>query len=163
MDVKRAFEEGIKAEEFLKSVEDQDVINTIESRLDQFAVEPMPLEQELNILIIAEQWCIDCIVNLPILQQLLLNNNKVNHSIIDKEHYKQLFDIQDRVFIPLVIFYDEEFHAFGRWVETPYQMKEIRKIEDKKMIKEEMKDYKDGAYIQETINEIKAIVKPISK
>lgn len=86
------------------------------------------LPQPLNVLVLAEDWCGDVINNLPILGRLAAESGKLNLRVFLRD---QNADIMDQYLnqgqfrsIPVFVFFDEQFHELGRFIERPASVTE---------------------------------------
>ena len=81
------------------------------------------LPQPLNVLVLAEDWCGDVINNLPILGRLAAESGKLNLHIFLRDQNLDLMDqyLKQGQFrsIPVFVFFDEQFHELGRFIERP--------------------------------------------
>ena len=88
------------------------------------------LEEPLNVLAIAEDWCGDVIANLPVVGKLAEQSGKLNLRIFLRD---QNLDIMDQYLksgefrsIPVFVFFDQEFNELGYWIERPAKMTELQ-------------------------------------
>lgn len=86
------------------------------------------LPQPLNVLVLAEDWCGDVINNLPILGRLAAESGKLNLRVFLRD---QNLDIMDHYLnqgqfrsIPVFVFFDEQFHELGHFIERPASVTE---------------------------------------
>ena len=87
------------------------------------------LPKPLNVVVLAEDWCGDVVANLPVLHHLAEASGKLNLSIFFRD---QNLDIMDQYLkegqfrsIPVFVFFDENFHELGHWIERPAKMTEL--------------------------------------
>jgi selT/selW/selH-like putative selenoprotein len=89
-----------------------------------FAALPAPL----HVLAIAEDWCGDVIANLPVLARLAAESGKLDMRIFLRDQYLDLIDqyLKNGQFraIPVFVFFDQDFHELGHWIERPARMTE---------------------------------------
>lgn len=88
------------------------------------------LEEPLNVLAIAEDWCGDVIANLPVVGKLAEKSGKLNLRVFLRD---QNLDIMDEYLkagqfrsIPVFVFFDQEFNELGYWIERPAKMTELQ-------------------------------------
>ena len=88
------------------------------------------LPQALNVLVIAEEWCGDVIANLPVLGRLAPETGKLNLRIFLRD---QNLDLRDQYLlkgefrsIPVFVFFDQDFHELGHWIERPAVMYKLQ-------------------------------------
>ena len=81
------------------------------------------LPRPLDVLVLAEDWCGDVINNLPILGRLAAESGKLNLRIFLRDQNADLMDqyLNQGQFrsIPVFVFFDEQFHELGRFIERP--------------------------------------------
>jgi hypothetical protein len=81
------------------------------------------LPRSLKVLVLAEDWCGDVVDNLPILGRLAAESGKLNVRIFLRDQHPDLMDkyLNRGEFrsIPVFVFFDDEFHEIGRFVERP--------------------------------------------
>jgi hypothetical protein len=86
------------------------------------------LPQPLNVLVIAEDWCGDVINNLPILGRLAAESGKLHLRVFLRDQNPDLMDhyLNQGQFrsIPVFVFFDEQFHEIGRFIERPASVTE---------------------------------------
>src|SRR5262249_39311127 len=87
----------------------------------------------LNVLVLAEDWCGDVIDNLPILGRIAQESGKLNLRVFLRD---QNLDIMDQYLnqgefrsIPVLVFFNEEFHEIGRFIERPASVTERRRLQ----------------------------------
>lgn len=88
------------------------------------------LEEPLNVLAIAEDWCGDVIANLPVIGKLAEKSGKLNLRVFLRD---ENLDIMDQYLkagqfrsIPVFVFFDQEFNELGYWIERPAKMTELQ-------------------------------------
>jgi len=81
------------------------------------------LPRPLDVLVLAEDWCGDVIDNLPILGQLAAESGKLNLRIFLRDQHPDLMGnyLNRGEFhsIPGFVFFDDDFHESGRFIERP--------------------------------------------
>ena len=81
------------------------------------------LPRPLHVLVLAEDWCGDVIDNLPILGRLAAESGKLDLRIFLRDQNLDLMDqyLNQGQFrsIPVFVFFDEDFHEIGRFIERP--------------------------------------------
>ena len=87
------------------------------------------LAQPVNVLVLAEDWCGDVINNLPVLARLAEASDQLNMRIFLRD---QNLDIMDQYLkegqfrsIPVFVFFDQNFHELGYWIERPARISEL--------------------------------------
>lgn len=81
------------------------------------------LPQRLDVLVLTEDWCGDALANVPILARLAEASGKLNLRFFLRDKNP---DLMDRYLnegkhrsIPTVVFFGDDFHELGRWIERP--------------------------------------------
>lgn len=86
------------------------------------------LPRSLNVLVLAEDWCGDVIDNLPILGRLAAESGKLSIRVFLRDQNLELMDryLKHGQFrsIPVFVFFDEQFHEIGRFIERPASVTE---------------------------------------
>lgn len=81
------------------------------------------LPSPVNVLVLAEDWCGDVIDNLPILGRIAAESGKLNVRVFLRDQNLDIMDqyLKDGQFrsIPVFVFFDDEFHEIGRFIERP--------------------------------------------
>ena len=81
------------------------------------------LEQPLNVLVLAEDWCGDVIANLPVLGRLAAESGKLDLRVFLRDQNLDLIDqyLKQGQFrsIPVFVFFDQAFEELGNWIERP--------------------------------------------
>jgi hypothetical protein len=81
------------------------------------------LPRPLHVLVLAEDWCGDVIDNLPILGRLAAESGKLDLRIFLRDQNLDLMDqyLNQGQFrsIPVFVFFDEDFHEIGHFIERP--------------------------------------------
>jgi selT/selW/selH-like putative selenoprotein len=87
------------------------------------------LPQPLNVVVLAEDWCGDVINNLPVLGRLAEASGKLNVRIFLRDQNLDLMDqyLKEGQFrsIPVFVFFDQNFHELGHWIERPARISEL--------------------------------------
>lgn len=153
-----SFNKGLSFDEFLNSSDEKDRNNTLEMynniKLDEVLVEKIKnIDKKINILVCAEIWCPDCVINLPAVKKMKDLNNNINISIIERKGYEDEFEK-----IPTFIIYDKEFNELGRFIERPKNIKDIEKNGTQPEIIVAKRQYRKGEYITSTIKDIINII-----
>ena len=83
-----------------------------------------------KILVLTESWCIDSLMNLPVLAKMAECGPKMEIKVFERNLYPELEDYFNKLQlenIPLFWIMDENFIEIGKWVERPKTAK--RKID----------------------------------
>ena len=88
------------------------------------------LRRPLRVLVLAEDWCGDVIANLPVLGVLARESGTLDVRVLYRD---QNLDLMGRWLnqgkhqsIPVFVFFDEEMHELGHWIERPASVTELR-------------------------------------
>jgi len=153
------FNNGLSFDEFLNSSESKykdatlDFYNNMELGEDLIS-QIKNIDKEINVLVCAELWCPDCIVNVPAVQIFNELNENIKISIIEKEGYEDEFSK-----IPTFIIYDNKFNELGRFIERPKIIKKIENEGTQPEIIVAKRQYRKGKYILDTVQDILDIIK----
>ncbi|WP_142414510.1 thioredoxin family protein [Hathewaya massiliensis] len=134
-----------------------DNLNVKEETKDRIA----KIEEDINILIAAEVWCPDCVLNVPGALYISKLNPKVKLSFIKREGNEeslQEFAIDGKVKIPTFIVMDKDFKLKGTLVERPKNIKEVENQDDQVKRIVEMKKYRSAEYIDKVVEELMDII-----
>lgn len=116
--------------------------------------------KKINILICAEIWCPDCMINVPVIEKMRTYNTNIDLSIVGREGNEAFFvrENNDKVKIPTFIVYDENFRELGRFIEHPRMIDDIISSGNQPNIIVAKRKYKKGEYAQETLLDILNII-----
>lgn len=162
MDSKKMFHSGISFQDFVNMDEDSykektlEVYNSIDFS-DEFVERIKSIDKNIKVLICAEIWCPDCMINVPVIEKMRSMNKKIEVSIVSREGNEEFFkkfSNDENVKIPTFIFYDEEFKLLGTFIERPRIVKEVYKTGNQTNIIVTMRKYRKGEYIDETLKDI---------
>lgn len=115
------------------------------------------IDRKINILVFAEIWCPDCVINIPALKKICDINDNVSMKIASKEDNEEFlveYKIAGKIKIPTFLIMDNEFKVIGSFIEIPQKMKEIVANGDQVDIIVAKRKYKKGEYTSETIKDI---------
>lgn len=156
------FEKGISFDEFVnrdsnsyreKTLEIFSGIKFEENNINRIK----NIDKNINILICAEIWCPDCMINVPVVEKLRQINENIHISIVDKggnEDYFRSFNNEGILKIPTFIFYDKNYNVLGSFIERPKFVKEVYNRGNQPEIIVTMRKYKKGEYTEETLKDI---------
>jgi hypothetical protein len=80
------------------------------------------LPQRIYMAVVTEDWCTDCLMNLPILAEIASTTPKITMRVFIRNQWPALrafygsYNIQS---IPVATFLDEKFNLLGHWIERP--------------------------------------------
>ncbi len=162
----RLFENGMSFEEFInldhnsyreKILEIYNSININKELKNKIK----NINRKINILICAEMWCPDCIINVPVIEKIRQLNKNIKISIVEKDGNEEFFkkySYEESVKIPTFVFYDEEFDEIGSFIERPSYIKEVQNSNNQPLKIVTMRKYKKGEYVEETLKDIMNII-----
>ncbi len=88
------------------------------------------LERALHVLVITEDWCGDCVANVPILARLARESGKLDLRVFLRDENPDLIDqyLNEGTYrsIPVFVFFDDAFREVGRFIERPRSVSELR-------------------------------------
>jgi len=157
---------GMSFEEFVntdtstykeKTLEIYDFINFD----DEYIEKIKSINKVVNVLVCAEMWCPDCMINVPVLEKMRKLNSNINISIVKKEGNESFFSKYTQggvIKIPTFVFYDENFNELGCFVEHPKKVTEVISKGNQPNIIVTMRKYRKGEYAQETLKDILEII-----
>lgn len=79
-------------------------------------------EKQVYIAVMTEEWCTDCLMNLPILARIADVSPCMELRIFIRKDWPELrayYTEQDIHSIPVATFMDENFNILGHWIERP--------------------------------------------
>lgn len=162
MGAKELFDKGISYDELLQGSNDdnKNKINEVFNNIDfdkNNIDRTKSIDKEVNVLMVAELWCPDCIINVPVVKKMQELNSNINISIVDVEENRDFFSkyaIEGKVKIPTFVFYDEDFKEIGNFIEKPSIVKEVYSKNDQVQVVVTTRDYRKGKFVEETLTEI---------
>ena len=167
MDIRKLYDTGISFDVFVNRDMDSyrekalEILNKIE--FDQEYEEKVKgINKDIYILICAEMWCPDCMINVPVVEKLREYNEKIKISIVGKSGNEELirnYIKTDNVKIPTFIIFDENFKELGSFVEHPKKIKDIISRGNQPNIIVAMRKYRKGEYTQETLKDILEVIR----
>ncbi|MCT4564549.1 MAG: thioredoxin family protein [Maledivibacter sp.] len=166
MDIKKLYDSGIAYEEFMShddgAYQDKilEIYNNIE--IDDTLLDRInSIHKEINVLVFAEIWCPDCVINLPALKKICDLNKHINMKIVSRkgnEEYLNDFKVDGKAKIPTFVFLDVDFKPVGTFIEIPQVIGEILGKGDQVDIIVAKRKYKKGEFTKETIKDILKII-----
>lgn len=167
MSIQEIFQRGVSFLEFVNQDKDTYKENTLELYEKIIVPEELlediqSIDRTINILVFAEIWCPDCMINVPVLQKMADMNDNFKISIVSREGneaYLESYKVNGKPKIPTFILMNEGFDVLGAFVEQP----QIVKIAEAKGNQVEIivvkRKYRKGEYQLEAMKEILAIAK----
>ncbi len=146
------------------------------------------LDKLVYVVVMTEEWCTDCLMNLPILARIADSAPRMELRIFIRKDWPDLrtyYTERDIHSIPVATFLDENFNIFATWIERPQaaherlsawkvahpEIEEIRRRFDlsadqkRAMLKEindqllvEMESWYDNGLQKETIKEVASLL-----
>lgn len=166
MDIKKLYENGIAYEEFMSQDDGAyqekilEIYNNIE--IDNTLLDKInSIHKEINVLVFAEIWCPDCVINLPALKKICDLNKAINMKVVAREGNEEYLDdykVDGKAKIPTFIFMDADFKPLGTFIEIPQVIGEILAKGDQVDIIVTKRKYRKGEFTQETIKDIIKII-----
>ena len=160
------FRQGETISEFLESLKDsramflQHLEESTLNKTQQATLARLP--DQLNILVIGEEWSGDTLYNLPVLFGMA-QQKQWNVRIFRRDRYPDLI-LQYRKegiyhSIPVIVVFDENFHEIGRWVERPAAATRVIDEESLKL-RRRLREENKESWRQETIRELLDLLAP---
>ncbi|SHJ89453.1 thioredoxin family protein [Paramaledivibacter caminithermalis] len=166
MDIKKLYEKGITFEQFMSQDDGTyrekilEIYNNIE--IDNTLLDKIKsIHKEINVLVFAEIWCPDCVINLPALRKICDINKAVNMKIVPREgneQYLEEYKIDGKAKIPTFIFMDDDFKPIGTFIEIPRVIGEIVGKGNQVDIIVAKRKYRKGEFTKDTIKDILKII-----
>lgn len=166
MDIQELFQKGLSFLDFVNLDKDTYKENTMEL-YEKISV-PEELVQKINavnklfyILVFAEIWCPDCMINVPVIQKMAELNPNFKVRIVSREGneaYMEAYKINGKPKIPTVLFMSEEFEVLGAFIEQPLIVKSIVAKGNQAEIIVAKRKYKKGEYQIEAMKEMLSII-----
>lgn len=166
MDIYDLYNKGVSFEEFVNKDKDTyrektlEILNKIKLN-DDLINKVKSIDKKIKVLVCAEIWCPDCMINVPVLEKIRQYNDNIDISIVEKDGNEDFFikySEEDRVKIPTFVFFDENFQELGSFVEHPKKIKDIISKGNQPNIIVAMRKYRKGEYAEETLKDILEIL-----
>ena len=117
------------------------------------------IDKKINILGVLYPLCLDCNLNLPLIEKIISTNSNIVLRLVLKDAVKDELDdflVDDKLKIPTFIFMDEDFNVLGSFIEKPKVVKdETLTGAERQNISEK---YKSGQLVEEIADEILSIM-----
>ena len=160
------FSRGLSFEEFVNQDKDTYKEKTLEiydgiTISEELIAEIRAIDSIIHVLVFAEIWCPDCMINVPVLQKMSETNPNFNIRIVSREGHEEYMDsykVNGKPKIPTFVFMNEEFEELGAFIEQPQVVKVIEAKGKQVEIIVAKRKYRKGEYAIETISEILNIV-----
>ncbi|WP_069651033.1 thioredoxin family protein [Caloranaerobacter ferrireducens] len=166
MDASCLYDKGVSFDEFVNKDKDTyrektlEILNKIKLN-DDLINKVKSIDKKIKVLVCAEIWCPDCMINVPVLEKIRQYNDNIDISIVEKDGNEDFFikySEEDRVKIPTFVFFDENFKELGSFVEHPKKIKDIISKGNQPNIIVAMRKYRKGEYAEETLKDILEIL-----
>ena len=162
------FKKGVSFIEFIRQDKDMYQEKTLEIyhaiEIDEaLKKEIQKIHVPIHVLVFAEIWCPDCMINVPILQKMADLNPNFKIAILPKKGYEKHMEAlnpSSKPKMPTFVFLDEDFQPIGVFVEQPKALEEINRRGKKAEILVAKRKYRKGEFSNETIQEILDIIQP---
>ncbi|QEK11111.1 thioredoxin family protein [Crassaminicella thermophila] len=167
MNIQALFKKGLSFMDFVNKDKDTYKEKTLEVYNNIVVDEALEKEikkvnQLTNVLVFAEIWCPDCMINVPALQKIADINPNFIISIVSREGNEIFMDnykVNGKPKIPTFVIMDKDFYTLGAFIEQPQVLKEIEAKGKQVEIIVAKRKYRKGEYAIETIKEVLNIVK----
>ncbi|KAB3530338.1 thioredoxin family protein [Alkaliphilus serpentinus] len=169
MDFQKLYESGCSFLEFINKDEDinrEKIIEVYEAiEIDENLLHKIKeVNRPIYILVFAEIWCPDCIINVPALQKINEINSNVHFSILPREGNEKVlapYRVGGKVKIPTFIVLDRDYKELGAFIEIPTTVREIANRGNEVEIIVAKRKYRKGEFISNTIEEILSIIEKL--
>ena len=166
MAIQELFQKGVSFIEFVNQDKDTYQEKTLEIYHQIILEESLQkaiqrISRPIYVLVFAEIWCPDCMINVPALQKIADYNSHFNIRIVSREGneaYMERYRINGKPKIPTFVFMEKNFTEIGAFIEQPQMIKGIEAKGNQVEIIVAKRKYRKGEYISETIREILDIV-----
>ncbi len=163
------WENATEYKKFLKSAREN--VEIMKARYKDLQITEQDLEHlrslqnDLRILVIGNDRCIDTAGNLPILSKMADISSKLQLRILDSDayaRYHQQFKVNGKRKTPVVLFLSPEYEELCRWVERPNAAYKVineatsPSVESRK--KELKKLYSDPEIQRQSVNEFMGLI-----
>ena len=160
--LKELYEGGKDFERFLASGNSEDREKTLyylkSIELDSCFIDRIKgLDKDLKILVLAEIWCPDCMINLPAVEKLSSLNERIDYRIIEREGneiYFEDYKVDGKVKIPTFIIMDSDFQIIASILERPMVLKSLYEKGSQVEIIKKSKEYREGKLLKDMMEEI---------
>ncbi len=119
------------------------------------------IDNKIHVLVFAELWCPDCIINLPAIKKISDINSNITFSILDREgneKYMENYKISGKPKIPTFIILNDKFEEIGSFIEYPRVLRDIVNKGNQVEVIVAKRKYHKGEYVKNTIEEIVDII-----
>lgn len=166
MEIKNLFNKGVSFEEFVNQDTDDykektlEILGGIQFEADQVS-KIEQINQKVYILICAEMWCPDCMINVPVIEKMRLLNDNISLSVVSKEGNQDFFKKytpEEGIKIPTFVVFNKDFEEMGSLVEHPKAIKDILASSNQANRIVAMRKYRKGEYAKETLEDILKII-----
>ncbi len=96
-----------------------DQVHLTKAEQDQFK----SLDRQIYMAVLTEEWCTDCLMNLPILARIAEASPRMELRIYIRRQWlriREYFTSQDIHSIPVAAFMEGDFKLIGSWIERPF-------------------------------------------
>ena len=158
MKYKQIFNSGVTFQQFYDTAQDRYknyANNAIRNylNLERDLEKVSSITSKFKILAIGENWCIDSIINIPVVHWLEKNNENIKLKVIDIDSYSK-FMPNEKIIAPTFIIINQEYQEIGKWVQYPKRIIDVVESKDQVRIIVEKRRYRQGEYIVDTLEEV---------
>lgn len=119
------------------------------------------IDKKIYVLVFAELWCPDCIINLPALKKINSLNPNIVFRILPRdgnEEYMDNYKIAGKPKIPTFVVLNSSFEEKGAFIENPKVLRDIINKGNQVEIIVAKRKYQKGEYLNHTIEELVNII-----
>jgi len=162
MIVQQLFESGMSFEVFAPNDHDVNMEKLLkiyeQIQLDEEFINKIKLiHKNIYILVFAELWCPDCIINLPAIKKISEVNPNITFRILPRDGYEQYMEpykIGGKPKIPTCVIFNDKFEEIGAFIEYPKILRDIVNKGNQVEVIVAKRKYHKGEYVVDTIKEI---------
>lgn len=166
MNIVDLFQKGQSFSEFVDQDKDTYKEKTLElyekiSVSEELIKKIKGIKKIINVLVFAEIWCPDCMINVPVLQKITEINPNIKMSIVSREGneaYMDSYKFNGKPKIPTFVFLNETYEELGTFIEQPQIVKDVELKGKQVEIIVAKRKYRKGEFYLETMEEIMDII-----
>jgi len=121
------------------------------------------LDRQINVLVVATHWCIDCQANVPVMAKIADTSPAIDVRIINRDDhpdFMQHYLTNGGMKVPLCLFLSTDYREVSRWVERPteayrllYDLR-VQGLEGDELYAQFKRRYRSIEMIEDTLAEL---------
>lgn len=164
--VEKLFEKGVDFLEFFKNIEEttkEKIDKILGSFEDDQALKQKiaSIDEKLHILVFAEDWCPDCVINMPALYFAEKENENISLSIVRRdgnESHMEKYKVNGKPRVPTFLVLDVNYEEIGHMIERPKKVREKLTRGNEQEVLVAKRKYKKGCYAKCIIEDLLSVV-----